>query len=128
MSRGLNKVMLIGRLGKAPEMRFTPNGTSVANFSLACDRSWKDSDGKKQTLTEWFNIVAWADLAEIAKAHLTKGSLVYVEGRLQSRTWQDKQGQQHRSFEIVARDLLMLDNQLKNYATEDSDEIEAFPF
>lgn len=128
MSRGLNKVMVIGRLGRAPEMRFTPNGVSVANFSLACDRTWKDPDGKKQTSTEWFNIVAWDNLAETAKEHLNKGSLVYVEGRLQSRTWQDKEGNQHRTFEIVARDLIMLSNQQKNGNIDGMSEVEDYPF
>lgn len=127
MSRGLNKVMIIGRLGRAPEMRFTPNGVSVANFSMACDRSWADAEGKKHTSTEWFNIVAWGSLAEIAKDNLVKGSQVYVEGRLQSRTWQDKEGQQHRSFEIVARDLLILNNQQK-HEFETSEEFEEFTF
>lgn len=103
--------MLIGCLGKSPEMRFTPNGVSVANFSLACERNWRDSNGVKQSTTEWFNIVAWGPLAEVAKEHLNKGSKVYIEGHLQSRTWQDKEGHQHRSFEIIARDLLMLNNQ-----------------
>jgi single-strand DNA-binding protein len=127
MSRGLNKVMIIGYLGKAPEMRFTPNGISVANFSLACDRSRKDTDGNKHTSTEWFNIVAWGSLAEIAKENLVKDSQVYVEGRLQSRTWQDKEGHQHRSFEIVACDLLMLNNQQK-HDLENSKEIKDYPF
>lgn len=113
MSRGLNKAMVIGRFGKAPEMRFTPNGSSVANLSIACDRSWKSADGQKHTETEWFNMVAWGSLAEITKEYLEKGSLVYIEGRLQSRTWQDKEGQNQRSFKIVARDLLLLKNQQK---------------
>lgn len=114
MSRGLNKVMVIGHLGKAPDMRFSPNGRSVANFSLACDRSWADTEGKIHTATEWFNIVAWGNLAEIAKGNLVKGSQVYVEGHLQSRTWQDKEGHQHHAYEIVARDLLMLNTRQKN--------------
>ena len=128
MSRGLNKVMIIGHLGRAPEMRFTPNGVSVANFSIACDRAWKVSDGVKQTSTEWFNVVAWGNLAEIAKDLLNKGSLVYVEGRLQTRAWQDKEGHQHRSFEIVARDLLLLNNQHSHEDMEDSEATDEFRF
>lgn len=108
MARGLNKVMVIGYLGRDPEMRFTPSGKSVANFSIASSRSWKTADGETHTETEWFNVVAWERLAEIAKEHLKKGSQVYVEGRLQSRSWQDSQGIQHKSVEIIARDILLL--------------------
>lgn len=128
ISCGLNKVMIIGSLAKAPEMRFTPKGVSVANFSLACDRSWKDADGNIRTSTEWFNIVAWDNLAEIAKENLAKGNLVYVEGRLQSRTWQDKEGHQQRSFEIVARDLVLLNHKQKYDYIEDLEKAEDFPF
>lgn len=128
MSRGLNKVMVIGYLGREPEMRFTPNGVSVANFSVACDRSWKSVDGQKQTETEWFNVVAWGSLAEIAKNYLIKGSYVYIEGRLQSRTWQDKDGNNQRSIEIVARDLILLNNQNKHDEMNVSEEAEEYPF
>jgi single-strand DNA-binding protein len=130
MARGLNKVMIIGHLGRAPEMRFTPNGVSVANFSVACDRSWKSADGVMRTETEWFNVVCWGNLAEIAKEKLTKGNLVYIEGRLQSRIWQDKEGKKHHAIEIVARELLMLSNQSKNNYDEvdDSEEVEEFNF
>jgi len=127
-SLGLNKVMIIGRLGKAPEMRFTPNGVSVANFSLACDRTWKDSDDNQQTATDWFNVVAWGNLAELAKESLTLGNLIYVEGRLQSRAWHDTEGHQHRSFEIVAQDLLLLNDQHNCDEFEASEEIEVNPF
>lgn len=108
MARGLNKVMIIGNLGRDPEMRFTPNGKSVANFSVACNRSWKDKSGERQSETEWFNVVTWGKLAEISKQLLKKGSLVYVEGRLQSRTWQDNEGHQHKSIEIIAKDMRLL--------------------
>jgi len=120
--------MVIGYLSKAPEMRFTPNGTSAANSSIACDRSWKTADGQKHSKTEWFNVVAWGSLAEIAKEYLEKGSLVYFEGRLQSRTKQDKEGQNQRSFEIVARDLLLLSNQHKQDQMDDQEEIESYLF
>lgn len=129
MARGLNKVMVIGYLGRDPEMRFTPNGKSVANFSVACNRTWKDTDGNKHTETEWFNVVAWGNLAEISKQILGKGSLVYVEGRLQSRTWQDNDGHQHKSIEIVARDILLLsDKQTNENELDDSEDSEEYPF
>ncbi len=114
MARGLNKVMIIGYLGRDPEMRFTPSGKSVANFSVGCTRSWKDADGNEQSETEWFNVVAWGDLAEVSKQYLSKGSLVYVEGRLQTRTWQDDQGKQQKSIEITARDILLLNDDVIN--------------
>lgn len=129
MARGLNKIMVIGYLGRDPEMRFTPSGKSVSNFSVACNRTWKSADGDKHTETEWFNVVAWGNLAEISKQILSKGSLVYVEGRLQSRTWQDNDGHQHKSIEIVARDILLLnDNQLDENDLNDSEDTEEYPF
>lgn len=94
MAQSLNKVMVIGHLGRNPEMRFTPSGKSVANFSIACNRTWKNADGDVHTDTEWFNVVAWGKLAEISKQHLEKGCLAYIEGRLQSRSWQDNKGGQ----------------------------------
>lgn len=111
MIRGLNKVMIIGYLGRDPEMRFTPKGISVANFSIAYHHTWETSDGDKREDTEWFNVVAWGKLAEIAKNFMQKGNMVYVEGRLQSRKWQDNKGQQQHSIEIVASDLLLLNGQ-----------------
>lgn len=129
MARGLNKIMVIGYLGRDPEMRFTPSGKSVANFSVACNRTWKGADGDKHTETEWFNVVAWGNLAEISKQILSKGSLVYVEGRLQSRTWQDNDGQQHKSIEIVARDILLLsDQQIMENELDDSEDSVEYPF
>jgi len=129
MARGLNKIMVIGYLGRDPEMRFTPSGKSVSNFSVACNRTWKGADGDKHTETEWFNVVAWGNLAEISKQILSKGSLVYVEGRLQSRTWQDNDGHQHKSIEIVARDILLLnDKQLNENELNDSEDTEEYPF
>ena len=113
MVRGLNKVMVIGYLGRDPEMRFTPNGKSVSNFSVACHRSWQGPDGSNHDDTDWFNVVAWGNLAEMAKERLEKGNLVYVEGRLQSRTWQDTQGHQHKSIEIIARDIILLSESQK---------------
>jgi single-strand DNA-binding protein len=123
----LNKVMIIGHLGRDPEMRFTPNGKSVASFSLACNRCWKSADGEKHKETEWFNVVAWGDLAEISKQYLAKGKLVYVEGQLQTRKWVDKDGNQHKNVEIVARDILLIDSQNKSNL-EIADDSEDFPF
>ena len=120
MVNGLNKVMVIGHLGRDPEMRFTPNGKSVSNFCVACNRSWQGSDGNTHTDTDWFNVVAWGNLAEEAKQRLQKGNLVYIEGRLQTRNWQDTQGQQHKSVEIIARDILLLsETQKENISEED---------
>lgn len=110
-------------------MRFTPSGKSVSTFSIACDRTWKSSDGEKHKETEWFNVVAWGALAEITKQYLSTGSLVYVEGRLQSRTWQDNDGNPHKSIEIVARDILLLkDKKTNEEDMDDSEDIEEYPF
>jgi single-strand DNA-binding protein len=128
MARALNKVMVIGNLGRDPEMRFTPTGKSVANFSIACNRSWKSADGELHTETEWFNTVAWGNLAEISKKYLKKGSLVYVEGRLQTRVWQDNDGNQHKSIEIVARDILLLTDDHNGNDPDDSEDMEEYPF
>lgn len=108
MSRGLNKVQIIGHLGKDPEMRYTPSGKPVTTFSVAVSRSWNSADGEKHSETEWFNVVAWGTLAEICKQYLNKGQQVYVEGRLQTRRWDDKEGQKHTSVEIVANEMMML--------------------
>lgn len=109
MSRGLNKVLIIGRLGRDPEMRYTPAGRPVTTFSVATSRSWNTSDGERRSETEWFNVVAWGNLAEICKQYLTKNRLVYIEGRLQSRHWDDADGNKHHSIEIVASEMIMLD-------------------
>ena len=108
MSRGLNKVQIIGHLGKEPEMRYTPSGKPVTTFSMAVSRSWNSADGERHSETEWFNIVAWGNLAEICKKYLTKGQQVYVEGRLQTRRWDDKEGVKHTSVEVVANEMMML--------------------
>jgi len=119
MSKSLNKVMLIGNLGRDPEMRYTPSGRPVTTFTLATSRSWKSSDGEMHTETEWFNIVAWGSLAEICKQYLLKGMHVYVEGRLQTRRWDDNDGNKHVSVEIVAIEMMMLgDRKDGNYSHE----------
>jgi single-strand DNA-binding protein len=106
----INKVILVGRLGKDPEVRSTPSGTSVAKFSLATDERFTDKSGEKQDRTEWHNIVAWGKLGEICGQYLRKGKLVYIEGSIRTDSWDDKEsGQKKYRTEIVARDMKMLD-------------------
>jgi single-strand DNA-binding protein len=104
----VNKVILVGNLGKDPEVRFMPNGEAVCNFSIATTDSWKDKSGAKQERTEWHNIVMYRKLAEIAGEYLKKGRPVYVEGRLQTRKWQTKEGQDRYTTEIIADQMQML--------------------
>jgi single-strand DNA-binding protein len=130
MSRGLNKVMIIGFLGKDPEMRYTPSGRPVTTFNVATSRSWNTSDGERRTETEWFNVVAWGSLAEICNQYLTKGRQVYIDGRLQSRSWEDNEGKRHTSVEVVANEMIMLGNRQSSDDPQDEtlvDEDE-FPF
>ena len=110
MSRGLNKVMIIGRLGRDPEMRYTPSGKPVTTFSVATSRSWNTSKCERRTETEWFNVVAWSSLAEICNQYLEKGKKAYVEGRLQTRHWEDNEGKHRSSIEVVANEMIILDN------------------
>ena len=111
MARGVNKVILIGNLGNDPDVRFTPNGSAVANLSVATSDSWTDKNtGQRQDRTEWHRVVIFNKLAEICQQYLRKGSKVYLEGRLQTRKWQDAQGQDRYSTEIVANDMQMLDS------------------
>ena len=109
-SRSVNKVILIGNLGKDPELRYTNSGTAVATFSVATNESRKDQSGNVQEKTEWHNIVAWSKLAEICGEYLKKGSKIYLEGRLQYRTYDDKNGVKRYVTEIVMDQLLMLDS------------------
>jgi single-strand DNA-binding protein len=108
MAGSVNKVILVGRLGKDPELKYTPSGAPVAKFSLATDESFKDKTGEKQEHTEWHNIVAWNKLAEICGEYLTKGKLVYIEGSIRSRQWQDQSGNKRTSYEIIANQMQML--------------------
>jgi len=111
MAKSLNKVMLIGNLGKDPELRYTTSGVAVATFSLATNESWKDADGNLQERTEWHNIVAWKKLAEICGEWLKKGKKVYIEGRIQTRSYDDKNtGAKKYITEIVADSMIMLDS------------------
>ena len=104
----LNKVLLIGRLGKDPEIRYTPEGSPVASFSLATSENWTDKNGTRQERTEWHNIVAWNKLADICKQFLSKGRQVYIEGRIQSREYTDREGVKRRITEIIASQMVML--------------------
>src|SRR5512135_72592 len=131
MSRGLNKIMIIGRLGRDPEMRYTPSGRPVTSFTVATSRTWNTSEGERRVETEWFNVVAWGNLAEICKQHLTKGQQIYVEGRLQTRNWDDPEGNKHTSTEVVANEMIMLSERREaaeigsDYEAGEEDE---FPF
>ena len=108
MSASINRVILMGRLGRDPEICYTAEGTAVANFSLATDESFTDRAGDKQTRTEWHRIVAWQRLAEISGEFISKGKLVYIEGSLRNRKWQDRDGNQRTTGEVVATRMVML--------------------
>jgi single-strand DNA-binding protein len=130
--RGLNKVMIIGQLGRDPEMRYTPSGRPVTSFSVATTRSWVSSDGDRREETEWFNVVAWGNLAEICKQYLHKGQPAYVEGRLQTRGWEDQEGKKHFRTELVASEVIMLGDRRgetgEEGAPEDQPSEDEFPF
>ena len=138
--------MVIGHLGRDPEMRYTPSGRPVTTFSVATSRSWTTSGGERRTQTEWFNIVAWGSLAEICNQYLTKGQQVFIEGRLQTRRWDDEEGNRRSTVEVVAKEMIMLGDRKQisndkrrndnkenneNYDSEeidDSEEEDEFPF
>lgn len=131
MGRGLNKVMIIGHLGRDPELRYTPSGRPVASFSVATTRSWTASDGERREETEWFNVVAWGNLAEICKTHLVKGQQVYIEGRLQTRGWEDDNGTRHYRTELVANEMILLGDRAGSpeiTISDDDDQKDSFPF
>ena len=108
MAGSVNKVILIGRLGKDPETRFTPSGKAVTNFSMATSEYWSDAGGERQERTEWHKIVLWGKVAEVAAKLLSKGKLVYVEGRLQTREWEDQSGGKRYTTEIIANQMQIL--------------------
>jgi len=108
MANGLNKAILIGNLGRDPEVRYTPSGVAVANFTIATSENWTSKEGQKETRTEWHRIVAFGKLAEICGEYLSKGRQVYIEGRIQTREWEDKEGIKRYTTEIVANQMLML--------------------
>ncbi|MCM0605571.1 MAG: single-stranded DNA-binding protein [Xanthomonadaceae bacterium] len=105
----VNKVILVGRLGQAPEVRYTPSGAAVANFSVATNESWTDKSGQKQEKTEWHRVVVWGKLAELCKTYLAKGRQVYIEGKMQTRQWEDKKdGQTKYTTEVMAQTVQFL--------------------
>ncbi len=109
MSRTLNKVQLIGRLGADPQMKYTASGVPVTTFSVATNRQWQDKEGGFREETDWHNVVAWDKLAQTCSEYLTKGRLVYIEGRLQTRSWESSEGRTQYKTEVIASDMLMLD-------------------
>ncbi len=121
MGRGLNKVMIIGRLGRDPELRYTPSGRAVSTFTVATTRSWNTSNGERRTETEWFNVVAWGSLAEICNQLLRKGTQVYIEGRLHTRRWEDENGVRHYRTEIVANEMVVLGDRNHNHQPTESE-------
>lgn len=119
MSRGLNKVMIIGNLGRDPEIRYTPSGRPVTSFSVVTSRTWTSYEGERKEETEWFNVVAWGPLAEICNQHLSKGLQVYIEGRLQTRGWQDDAGRRHYRTEVVAQEMIILGDRSSVHYSQD---------
>jgi single-strand DNA-binding protein len=119
MALSLNKVMIIGNVGRDPEMRYTPDGKANAKFSVAVSRVWTNQEGEKKEETEWFNVVAWDKLAETCGSYVTKGLKVYVEGRLQTRTWEGQDGLKHKTTDLVAREVIFLTPRAKTAAPED---------
>ncbi len=111
MARGLNKVMIIGYVGREPEMRYTPSGRPVTSFSVATDRNWTTSNGQQCSETDWFHVVSWGNLAEVCKQLLVKDLRVYIEGRLQTRGWEDSRKRRHHRTEIVANEMIILSDQ-----------------
>lgn len=130
MAKDLNKVMLTGRLGRDVDLKYTPSGQAVATFSVASDRAIRDENGENgwRQETEWFRVVAWRDLAERIAKNLTKGTRVYIEGRIQTREWNDQQGQKQRTTEVIANDYIVLESRKQQGAEagEDNDIDAAF--
>lgn len=127
----LNKVSLIGYLGVNPDSRFMPDGTQVANVSVATTEAWKDKNGDKQERTEWHRVVFFAGLADVVCKYLEKGAQVYVEGKLRTRKWEDKQGVERFSTEVVGKELVMLGKKTERYADSDPgvpDDLNDIPF
>ncbi len=122
---GVNKVILVGNLGKDPEVRHLENGAAVANFSIATSESYKDKNGERQTQTEWHNIVLWRGLAEIAEKYLRKGNQVYIEGKLRTRSWDDKDGVTRYTTEVVGDQMTMLGSKSDNAQNNDNSQRQA---
>lgn len=123
---GVNKAILIGRLGADPELRYTPSGLAVANFRIATSEQWTNKEGEKQERTEWHRIVAFGRLGEICGEYLVKGKQVYIEGRLQTRSWEDREGNKKYTTEIVASNMQMLDSANKQGKSTSSGD-ESYP-
>ena len=122
MASGVNKVILVGNLGADPEIRYTPSGAAVANFRMATTESWKDSDGQRQDRTEWHKIVVWGKLAELCGEYLAKGRMVYVEGKLQTRQWDDRDGNKRYTTEIQGREVTFLGGRSDASNSNDGDQ------
>ena len=126
MSNGVNKVLIIGNLGSDPEIKYTKAGDPVANLSIATSESWKDKNsGDLQEKVEWHRVVMFSRLAEIAEQYLKKGSKVFVEGKLQTRKWQDQEGKDRYTTEVVAKEMTMLDSRSTSQAQENSPKVES---
>ena len=129
MSRGANKVILVGNLGQKPEMRYTATQTAVANLSIATTESWKDKEsGENRDKTEWHRVVFFGNLAEIAEKYLDKGSSVYIEGKIQTRKWQDKEGKDRWTTEVLGNQLTMLGSRNSSEATVEQNNSSSTPF
>ena len=129
MSRGVNKVILVGNLGQKPEMRYTATQTAVANLSIATTESWKDKEsGENRDKTEWHRVVFFGSLAEIAEKYLDKGSSVYVEGKIQTRKWQDKDGNDRYTTEVLGNQLTMLGSRSSSDSSNQTDNSNSTPF
>lgn len=123
MSRSLNKVMLIGNLARDPELKYTPNGTAVCTFTVATNRQWKDSSGNEQDQASFHRCVAWSKLAEICGQYLFKGKKVYIDGRIQNRSWETQEGEKKYMTEIVVNEMIMLgDNRGSGATAKDAEE------
>jgi len=120
MAKDLNKVMLIGRLGQDPELKYTQSGVAVVNFSVATGMKWKDQEGNWQEKTEWHNITAWRGLAETCANYLKKGSRVYLEGRLETDSWEDENKKKHYRTKCLIDDMIMLDSKGSSAASDDN--------
>ena len=129
MSRGVNKVILVGNLGQKPEMRYTATQTAVANLSIATTESWKDKEsGENRDKTEWHRVVFFGNLAEIAEKYLDKGSSVYIEGKIQTRKWQDKEGKDRWTTEVLGNQLTMLGSRNTSESPAQSNDTSSTPF
>ncbi len=122
--RGVNRVQIMGNLGADPEMRYTPTGRAVTNFRVAVSRRWRDSEGQLQQRVEWFRVVTWGRQAELANQYLQKGAPVYVDGRLQTRSYEGNDSQTHYITELVARDFVLLPRGNGHTGAEESEEVE----